>query len=270
MRKIFSEIRKGVDIRMEKAIKIVGLISIVALLGCDIFLLNKTSSQHKELISLQQTLTQLNQEKKDMQAQLEESIEKNVSKPSEEKTQSKKSTKTDKQENKKETSLPTNDSKVIEQTPETSSNTQNMDYISVADEFSRQLFTFKADGLEAKREALKQIASPSIVNEIVPESMIQEVKKQATSSTSDLNTNKESERSKKEASNPYFETEVNVSEVYLKEENETEAKALVRVVYQTKNKNSLSKTISYVSCTIEKNAENQVQVIQYKVLNMNE
>lgn len=256
------------DIRMEKAIKIVGLISIVALLGCDIFLLNKTSSQHKELISLQQTLTQLNQEKKDMQAQLEESIEKNVSKPSEEKTQSKKSTKTDKQENKKETSLPTNDSKVIEQTPETSSNTQNKYYISVADEFSRQLFTFKADGLEAKREALKQIASPSIVNEIVPESMIQEVMKQATSSTSD--TNKESETSKKEASNPYFETEVNASEVYLKEENETEAKALVRVVYQTKNKNSLSKTISYVSCTIEKNAENQVQVIQYKVLNMNE
>ena len=100
--------------------------------------------------------------------------------------------------------------------------------------------------------------------------MIQEVKKQATSSTSDLNTNKESDSSKKEASNPYFETEVNVSEVYLKEENETEAKALVRVVYQTKNKNSLSKTISYVSCTIEKNAENQVQVIQYKVLNMNE
>lgn len=269
MRKIFSEIRKGVDIRMEKAIKIVGLIIIVALLGCDIFLLNKTSSQHEELLSLQQTLTQLNQEKKDMQAQLEESIEKNVSKPSEEKTQSKKSTKTDK-ENKKETSLPTNDSKVVEQAPETSSNTQNMDYISVADEFSRQLFTFKADGLEAKREALKQIASPSIVNEIVPESMIQEVKKQATSSTSDLNTNKESDSSKKEASNPYFETEVNASEVYLKEENETEAKALVRVVYQTKNKNSLSKTISYVSCTIEKNSENQVQVIQYKVLNMNE
>lgn len=257
------------DIRMEKAIKIVGLIIIVALLGCDIFLLNKTSSQHEELLSLQQTLTQLNQEKKDMQAQLEESIEKNVSKPSEEKTQSKKSTKTDK-ENKKETSLPTNDSKVVEQAPETSSNTQNMDYISVADEFSRQLFTFKADGLEAKREALKQIASPSIVNEIVPESMIQEVKKQATSSTSDLNTNKESDSSKKEASNPYFETEVNASEVYLKEENETEAKALVRVVYQTKNKNSLSKTISYVSCTIEKNSENQVQVIQYKVLNMNE
>ena len=256
------------DIRMEKAIKIVGLISIVALLGCDIFLLNKTSSQHKELLSLQQTLTQLNQEKKEMQAQLEESIEKNVSKPSEEKTQSKKSTKTDKQENKKETSLPTNDSKVVDQAPETSSNTQNKDYISVADEFSRQLFTFKADGLEAKREALKQIASPSIVNEIVPESMIQEVKKQATSSTSD--TNKGSETSKKEASNPYFETEVNASEVYLKEENETEAKALVRVVYQTKNKNSLSKTISYVSCTIEKNAENQVQVIQYKVLNMNE
>ena len=269
MRKIFSEIRKGVDIRMEKAIKIVGLIIIVALLGCDIFLLNKTSSQHEELLSLQQTLTQLNQEKKDMQAQLEESIEKNVSKPSEEKTQSKKSTKTDK-ENKKETSLPTNDSKVVEQAPETSSNTQNMDYISVADEFSRQLFTFKADGLEAKREALKQIASPSIVNEIVPESMIQEVKKQAKSSTSDLNTNKESDSSKKEASNPYFETEVNASEVYLKEENETEAKALVRVVYQTKNKNSLSKTISYVSCTIEKNSENQVQVIQYKVLNMNE
>lgn len=254
------------DIRMEKAIKIVGLIIIVALLGCDIFLLNKTSSQHEELLSLQQTLTQLNQEKKDMQAQLEESIEKNVSKPSEEKTQSKKSTKTDK-ENKKETSLPTNE-KVLEQTPEISSNTQNKDYISVADEFSRQLFTFKADGLEAKREALKRIATPSIVNEIVPESMIQEVKKQATSSTSD--TNKGSETSKKEASNPYFETEVNASEVYLKEENETEAKALVRVVYQTKNKNSLSKTISYVSCTIEKNAENQVQVIQYKVLNMNE
>lgn len=257
------------DIRMEKAIKIVGLIIIVALLGCDIFLLNKTSSQHEELLSLQQTLTQLNQEKKDMQAQLEESIEKNVSKPSEEKTQSKKSTKTYKQENKKETSLPTNE-KVLEQTPEISSNTQNKDYISVADEFSRQLFTFKADGLEAKREALKRIATPSIVNEIVPESMIQEVKKQATSSTSDLNTNKESDSSKKEASNPYFETEVNVSEVYLKEENETEAKALVRVGYQTKNKNNLSKTISYVSCTIEKNAENQVQVIQYKVLTMNE
>ncbi|CAI3455676.1 MAG: hypothetical protein SOR80_00795 [Enterococcus cecorum] len=254
---------------MEKAIKIVGLIIIVALLGCDIFLLNKTSSQHEELLSLQQTLTQLNQEKKDMQAQLEESIEKNVSKPSEEKTQSKKSTKTYKQENKKETSLPTNE-KVLEQTPEISSNTQNKDYISVADEFSRQLFTFKADGLEAKREALKRIATPSIVNEIVPESMIQEVKKQATSSTSDLNTNKESDSSKKEASNPYFETEVNVSEVYLKEENETEAKALVRVGYQTKNKNNLSKTISYVSCTIEKNAENQVQVIQYKVLTMNE
>lgn len=97
---------------MEKAIKIVGLIIIVALLGCDIFLLNKTSSQHEELLSLQQTLTQLNQEKKDMQSQLEESIEKNVSEPSEEKTQSKKSTKTDKQENKKETSLPTNDLKV--------------------------------------------------------------------------------------------------------------------------------------------------------------
>lgn len=256
------------DIRMEKAIKIVGLISIVALLGCDIFLLNKTSSQHKELISLQQTLAQLNQEKKEMQAQLEESIEEDVSKSSKEKTQSKKSTKTDKQENKTETSLPTNDSKVVEQTPETSSNMQNKDYISVADEFSRQLFTFKADGLEAKREALNRIASPSIVNEIVPESMIQEVKKQATSSTSD--TIKESEASKKEVSNPYFETEVNASEVYLKEENETEAKALVRVVYQTKNKNSLSKTISYVSCTIEKNAENQVQVIQYKVLNMNE
>lgn len=231
---------------MDKIYKVGISIIIIILIASNLFLLSKTKSQYKNLSTLQQTVTQVNKEKKDLKQQLDLAESKDYASES--------STAMNAQER---LSSSTN-----------SEITENSSFRDVANEFGIQLFTFKTELLESKRKTLEAISAPSIVDEIIPESMIDAVKNQtsSTSNTSESTTSTDG----KEVSNPYFETEVSSTEVYMLQESPNIAKAIIKVTYQTKSKNNLSKTVSYVTCSLEKASDNKIQVNRYKVLNLNE
>lgn len=232
---------------MDKIYKVGISIIIIILIASNLFLLSKTKSQYKNLSTLQQTVTQVNKEKKDLKQQLDLAESKDYASESD-------STAMNEQER---LSSSTN-----------SEITENSSFRDVANEFGIQLFTFKTELLESKRKTLEAISAPSIVDEIIPESMIDAVKNQtsSTSNTSESTTSTDG----KEVSNPYFETEVSSTEVYMLQESPNIAKAIIKVTYQTKSKNNLSKTVSYVTCSLEKASDNKIQVNRYKVLNLNE
>lgn len=230
----------------------VGLgIIIVILIASNLFLLSKTKSQYKSLDTLHQMITQVNKERKNLKQQLEiAESEKYLSEEGE-------------ATNTGEKSQISTDSGISE----------NISFRDVSNEFAVQLFTFKTELLEEKRKVLETISTPSIVDEIIPRSMIDEVKKQAEGSattTSETTNDTGANNNGKESSDPYFETAVSSTEVYMLQEAPNIAKSMVKVEYQTKSKNNLAKTVNYVECSLEKGNDNKILVKSYKVLTMSE
>lgn len=235
---------------MDRIYKIGLGIIIVILIASNLFLLSKTKSQYKSLNTLNQRITQVNKERRNLKQQLEiAESEKYLSEEGE-------------ATNTGEKSQLSTDSGISE----------NISFRDVSNEFAIQLFTFKTELLEEKRKVLETISTPSIVDEIIPRSMIDEVKKQAEGSatTTSETTNDTGANNGKESSDPYFETAVSSTEVYMLQEAPNIAKSMVKVEYQTKSKNNLAKTVNYVECSLEKGNDNKILVKSYKVLTMSE